>query len=111
MSSSLAKSIAIAIRTGKASLGYKEALDAVRAGKAKLLVVAGNLPEEMRGKLVQAARFTETPILEFEASSLDLGVVCGKPYTVSALAIRDPGDSDILNLAAVKPAGRRRKRR
>jgi len=31
--------------------------------------------------------------------SIDLGAVCGKPFMVSALAIREPGDSDILKLA------------
>jgi hypothetical protein len=29
---------------------------------------------------------------------LDLAAVCGKPFNVSALSIREPGDSDILKL-------------
>jgi hypothetical protein len=29
---------------------------------------------------------------------LDLAAVCGKPFTISALSIREPGDSEILEL-------------
>jgi ribosomal protein L30E len=31
--------------------------------------------------------------------SLDLGVLCGKPFSVSVIVINDPGDSKILELA------------
>ncbi|MHC1586460.1 MAG: 50S ribosomal protein L30e [Candidatus Hecatellaceae archaeon] len=108
MSSSLSRSLTIAIRTGKVILGYKETLEALRAGKAKLVVVARNIPEEFKSKINKIAKLAKIPVVEFEASSLDLGAVCGKPYTVSALAIRDPGDSDILNFGK---AGRRRRTR
>jgi hypothetical protein len=29
---------------------------------------------------------------------MDLAAACGKPFTVSALSIREPGDSEILKL-------------
>jgi large subunit ribosomal protein L30e len=34
----------------------------------------------------------------YKGSSLDLAAVCGKPFTVSALSIREPGDSEVLKL-------------
>ena len=105
MSSSLAKALSIAIRTGKVTLGYKETLETIQGGKAKLVLIAKNTPEKLRSRLEQLAKLAKIPILEFEASSLDLGAVCGKPYTVTALAIRDPGDSDILKF---KKSGRSR---
>jgi len=107
VSSSLAKALAIAVRTGKVTVGFKEAFEALRGGKAKLVIVAKNLPEELKGKLERVAKLAETPILESEVSSLDLGAACGKPYTVSVLAIRDPGDSDILGFSSALRRGRR----
>ena len=31
--------------------------------------------------------------LHFQGSSVDLGSVCGKPFTVAAMVVTDPGDS------------------
>ncbi|RLI30410.1 MAG: 50S ribosomal protein L30e [Candidatus Hecatellales archaeon] len=109
--SSLAKALTIAVRTGKVTFGFKETLEALRSGKAKIVVVAKNIPKELREKLDRTAKLAGIPLLEFESSSLDLGSLCGKPYTVTALAVRDPGDSDILNLgkAERKKAKRRSK--
>jgi len=96
------------VRTGKVTLGLKETLEALRGGKAKLVVVAGNLPPEHRKKLESLAKLAGVPILDSKLTSLDLGAACGKPYTVSALAIRDPGDSGILALSPAKKRGRRK---
>ncbi|KYH38371.1 MAG: hypothetical protein AYL30_004980 [Candidatus Hecatellales archaeon B24] len=107
MSSSLAKSLSIAVRTGKVTVGFKETLETLRSGKAKLVIVSGNLPAGFRSKLESMAKLSGTPILDFKVSSVDLGAACGKPYTVSALAIRDPGDSDILSLTSASKRKRR----
>jgi len=37
-------------------------------------------------------------LITHKGSSLDLAAICGKPFTVSALSIREPGDSEILSL-------------
>ena len=37
-------------------------------------------------------------IYTYEGSSVQLGKACGKPFMVSALAIVDPGESDLLSL-------------
>jgi large subunit ribosomal protein L30e len=34
----------------------------------------------------------------YNGTSLDLGAVCGKPFEVSALSIKEPGDSNILKI-------------
>ena len=102
MSVDLSRSLTIAVKTGKVILGFKETLDFLRSGKAKLVVVAKNIPGDMRAKLERIAGLAKTPIVEFEGSSIDLGAICDKPYTVSALAVRDPGDSDILRLTGTR---------
>jgi large subunit ribosomal protein L30e len=34
--------------------------------------------------------------MEYEGTSVELGPVCGKPFTIAAMAILDVGESDIL---------------
>ena len=42
------------------------------------------------------ANLSEIPFIVYEGTSVDLGSVCGKPFTVATLIINDPGDSTIL---------------
>lgn len=90
------KAIALAVKTGKVTFGFKETIDALRGGKAQIAVFATNLPEERKRKLQFTAKSSGIPLHQYEGSSIDLGVICSKPFTVSALAVREPGDSDIL---------------
>ncbi len=86
------------LRTGKVVLGAKETLKLVRLGKAKMAVVAANTPPDKKRDLKYYARLSGIPVYEYPGTSVELGALCGKPYTVSMLAIIDPGDSDILEL-------------
>ncbi len=84
-----------AIKTGEVLLGQHKTEKTVQQGKAQLVVLAGNCPPEY------AARLAEIPGLAvhtFEGTSVALGKACGKPFMVSALAIVNPGESDILSL-------------
>jgi large subunit ribosomal protein L30e len=43
----------------------------------------------------------DIPVYVYEGSSIQLGKACGMPYVVSALAVVEPGESDILNAVRV----------
>ena len=43
------------------------------------------------------ANLSEIPSLVYDGTSVDLGSVCGKPFTVATLIVNDPGDSTILD--------------
>jgi large subunit ribosomal protein L30e len=86
------KSLIKAVKTGKVILGANRTIDAAADGSAKMVVLASNCPEEIKQK-VQA---TNIPVLEYEGTSVELGPVCGKPFTIAAMAILDAGESDIL---------------
>jgi len=94
----LAKAISMAVRTGKVLLGSKSTIKAAKLGKAKVIVVAENCPADIRADIEYYARLSGVPVIEFKGSSWDLGLVCGKPFMVAALAIRDPGLSKIMEL-------------
>lgn len=87
-----------AIRTGKVVLGSKQTLKNVVNGRAKLVIVASNIPEHLRRDLERYCKISNTPIYTFPGTSWDLGAVCNKPFMVAALAVLDPGESSILEL-------------
>ncbi|MDH5806570.1 MAG: 50S ribosomal protein L30e [Candidatus Methanomethylicaceae archaeon] len=91
----IAKELKIVINTGKVEMGYKTTLKAINKKRAKLIIMASNLPEKISSKIKQAAG-DSIPIYVFPGSSWDLGSACGRPHTVTSLAIIDPGESSIL---------------
>lgn len=84
-----------AIKTGEVLLGQNLTSQCIDNGKAKMVVVAGNCPENFKELLKSKENVF---IYTFEGSSVQLGKACGKPFMVSALAIISPGESDILSL-------------
>ena len=93
------KQIGIAVKSGKVELGVKDALDAARFAKAKLLILASNCPARDRLSIVQYAKQSSVPVFDYPGSSVDLGSACLKPFVVAALTIKEPGDSGIHKLA------------
>ncbi len=88
------KALRKAMKTGKVFLGSKRTIKALKNGEAKLVIVAANCPEEVRLKI----QSFDVPIVEFKGTNMELGAVCGKPFSVAALAIADAGESEILNV-------------
>ena len=93
------KQIQIAVKTGQVALGVREAIDAARFAKAKLLIVASNCPAQYKTDILEYAKQSSVPVFNFPGSSVDLGSACLKPFVVSVLTIKEPGDSEILKLA------------
>ncbi len=90
------KAIASAVKTGKVSFGANSALLNAKAGKAKLIVLASNCPKKIKDEIEYYGKLSKVPILNYKGASMDLANICGKMFIVSALSIREPGDSDIL---------------
>ncbi len=95
-----AKEIRRAVDTGKVLFGTKSAEKSIKNGTARLLVVVSNIPKLAREKLVSFAETAETPHFDFAGTGLELGSVCGKPFTVSAMVIEDEGKSKVLEITA-----------
>ncbi len=88
------KALRKAMKTGKVYLGSKRTVKSLKSGEAKLVVVASNCPEEVKKEIEKY----DVPVIEFKGSNMDLGAVCGKPFSVAALAIINAGESEILNI-------------
>jgi len=92
------KAIATTVKTGKVLFGANKAVESVKLGRARLIVLASNCPRNIVEDIRNYSRFSNVPVVIYKGTSIDLGAACGKPFTVSALTVREPGDSDILKL-------------
>ena len=96
------KQIRMAVKSGKVGFGSKDAIASSGSARAKLIILAKNCREPDREEIVRGAERSEVPVYVFQGSSLDLGAVCEKPFPVSALVVREAGDSEVLKLVAEK---------
>jgi large subunit ribosomal protein L30e len=96
------RQIAIALKTGKIELGMRSAAAAARLGRAKLIVLASNCPE--KDTILKEAKASGVPAYLYEGTSRELSRVCGKPFIISAVTVKEPGDSEILKLAETEDA-------
>lgn len=87
-----ARAIKVAVDTGTVWLGASQVRKAVAAKRAKLVVVASNAPPLFVGGIAGVKVHT------FPGTNAELGAACGKPFAVSALAVLEPGESNILSV-------------
>ena len=95
------KAIAISVRTGKVLFGGESAVKTARMGKAKLIIISADCPQALRNDIEYYGKLSKIPVLVYPGTSIDLGIACVKPFSILALTIRDPGDSDILRFEEV----------
>ena len=88
----ISKALKAAIATGKVEFGVDQTEKAVKAGKAQMIVLADNCPSEF---LVSN---NKVKVHVYGGNNRELGALCGKPFSVSALAVIDKGTSNILTL-------------
>jgi large subunit ribosomal protein L30e len=92
------KAISTAVKTGKVIFGAESAIKNAQTGKAKLIVISANCPAEIRSSIEYYSGLSGMNVVVYKGTSIDLGMVCKKPFMVSALTIKEAGDSDILKL-------------
>ncbi|KAF5026324.1 hypothetical protein F66182_1588 [Fusarium sp. NRRL 66182] len=119
---SINSKLALVMKSGKVTLGYKSTLKSLRSGKAKLIIIAGNTPPLRKSELEYYSMLSKAPIHHFSGNNflrptqrrsrhldfggfigllvslqIELGTACGKLFRCSTMAILDAGDSDILS--------------
>ncbi|MHA2100174.1 MAG: 50S ribosomal protein L30e [Candidatus Kariarchaeaceae archaeon] len=92
----LDRSINVARKSGKTSIGAKSAIKAAKLGNAKAIVVAANAPATQKEDVLYYANLSGVPIIDFPRTSQDLGIICGRPHLTAFVTVFNPGDSDIL---------------
>merc|ERR1711959_872516 len=95
-SESINSRLALVMKSGKYTLGYKSTLKSLRGGKAKLIMISNNCPPLRKSEIEYYAMMAKTGVHHFQGNNVELGTACGRYYRVSCLSISDPGDSDII---------------
>ncbi|MCX8195763.1 MAG: 50S ribosomal protein L30e [Acidilobaceae archaeon] len=86
------------VKTGKYYLGARRTLKALTRGEAKMVIIASNMPEQLKEAVLRRAKIANVPVVIFPGRSVDLGLVAGKTFSVSAIAVIDQGSSRILEM-------------
>ncbi len=93
----LTKVLKDAMKGGKSAVGAKESIAAVKGSKAVLCT--RSIPPALGAKLREEAKKHGVPVVELTQSSAELARMVGRPYRVSAIAVRNVSDSDIKLLS------------
>ena len=95
------KAIATAVKTGKVSFGANAAMQNAKTGKAKMIILASNCPQDIKDDIEYNCKLSKVPVMTYKGASMDLAEVCNKPFIISAVSIRETGDSEILKAADI----------
>lgn len=92
------KALMSVVKTGKVSFGTNSALQNAKTGKAKMIVLASNCPKDIKEQIEYYGKISKVPVMTYKGTSIDLATVCNKLFIISALSIRETGDSEILKV-------------
>ena len=91
--------LALTIKSGKYTLGYRSTIKSLRTGKSKLVLISDNCPPLRKSEIEYYAMLGRIAVHHYKGNNQALGTACGKLFRVSMLSITDAGDSDILRVA------------
>jgi large subunit ribosomal protein L30e len=94
------KAIRTAVDGGKVEFGTRSGKRSV--ANAKIMIFSSNCPPETKKEMEAACAKANVPVHTYTGTSIELGSVCGKAFTVSVLTVLEAGTSNILELAAKK---------
>lgn len=69
---------------------------AISDSSALAIVIATKGKKEIIEDILHVCGVGQIKVLKFTGNSLELGALCGKPYSVNALAVINAGNSSIL---------------
>ncbi|KAG5578339.1 hypothetical protein H5410_058473 [Solanum commersonii] len=84
--------LALVMKSGKYTLGYKTVLKTLRNSKGKLIIIANNCPPLRKSEIEYYAMLAKVGVHHYNGNNVDLGTACGKYYRVCCLSIIDPGE-------------------
>jgi len=92
----LSKVLKEAMKGGKYTLGAKETIYGMKGAKALLLTKS--VPEGLLARLKAEAAKHDVTVVELPVTSAQLARMVGRPYSVSAVALRSVSEADIKQL-------------
>ncbi len=81
------KIVRAALESEKAVFGANESVRALKKNKAIQIVVSKNCPADVKDRIKSAS--SEAVVIEFDGNAAELGIFCGKPFSIAVLAITE----------------------
>jgi large subunit ribosomal protein L30e len=81
------------VKTGKYVTGLKEVVQSLKG--SKIVIYSKTLCEKDVTRLVEGCRILSIPVLPYDGSTVELGKICGKPFRISTIAVKSPGEADL----------------
>jgi ribosomal protein L30E len=94
----LARVLKEAVKTGKYTIGTKEVISELKSAKMVIAASTLSIVESEEGGLVKEAEKNKVPVVKIDKSSAQLGRMIGRPYRVSAIALRVVAEGDFRQL-------------
>jgi large subunit ribosomal protein L30e len=67
---SINSKLALVMKSGKVTLGYKSTLKSLRSGKAKLIIISGNTPPLRKSELEYFSMLSKCPIHHYQGNNV-----------------------------------------
>ncbi len=94
----LARVLKEAMKTGKYTIGTKEVISDLKSSKMVVAASTISSKDSDEGGLVKEAERNKVPIVRIDKSSAQLGKMIGRPFRVSAIALRVVAEGDFRQL-------------
>lgn len=95
----VAAALHLLVKSGKIEFGARKGIKNALGNKSKAFILSKNAPKKLRAEITKHCNTSNTPIIEFGGTSIELGSACGKPFSVSLLSVFDEGSSKILEMS------------
>jgi large subunit ribosomal protein L30e len=79
--------------------GFKSAEKSILKSEGELVIISVNTPKLEVERIVALSNAAGIPYYKHGATGLELGSICGKPFGISVMLVKDPGKSKVLDIA------------
>ncbi len=93
----LESALPVVAKTGKMLFGRNNVIWALKnePEKIKVIILARNTPPGLDETIEQLVKGKNIPVFKSRRTNLELGGLCGRPHSISVLAIYDFGSAPI----------------
>ncbi len=85
-----------AMKAGRYAIGAKEVVSEMKA--SKVVITSTSLTGKLSEELASEAAKNKVPVVSVAKTSAQLGRMIGRPYSVSAIALRNVSEQDLSAL-------------
>jgi ribosomal protein L30E len=75
-------------KENKLVIGYDTVIKFIKNENPELIILANNFPDDKKKIIEYNAKIAKVEVKEYPNDSVNLGLTCGKPFSIGVLAIK-----------------------